>query len=136
MEQVLGYIDAHRDRFVRELVEWVKIPSISALPEHAAEMTSNAEHLAEELRRLGGERVRVLPTKGHPAVFGEWNHAPGRPTLLVYGHHDVQPTDPLDQWESPPFEPEVRDGRLYGRGVVDDKGQVWIHLKAIEAFLR
>jgi len=136
MDNVLNYIDTHRERFVRELVEWVRIPSISSLPEHKGDLVKNAEHLADELRRLGADRVEVLPTKGHPAVFAEWNHAPGKPTLLIYGHHDVQPVDPLDLWESPPFEATVRDGRLYGRGVVDDKGQVWIHVKAIEAFLK
>ena len=136
MDKVLNYIDAHRERFVRELVEWVRIPSISSLPQHKADVARNAEHLADELRRLNADRVEILPTAGHPAVFAEWNHAPGKPTLLIYGHHDVQPVDPLDEWHSPPFEATVRDGRLYGRGVVDDKGQVWIHVKAIEAFLK
>lgn len=136
MDNVLRYVDTHRERFVRELVEWVRIPSISSLPEHKGDVAKNAEHLADELRRLGADRVEVLPTKGHPAVFAEWMHAPGKPTLLIYGHHDVQPVDPLDLWDSPPFEATVRDGRLYGRGVVDDKGQVWIHVKAIEAFLK
>lgn len=135
MDHVLRYIDSHRERFIRELVEWVKIPSISSLPENRADVARNAEHLAKELRRLKADRVQVLETKGHPAVFAEWNHAPGKPTLLVYGHHDVQPVDPLDEWLSPPFEATERDGRLYGRGVVDDKGQVWIHVKAIEAML-
>lgn len=136
MDQVLAYIDANRQRFVEELCAWVRIPAISALSEHAVDVAHNAEHLAQALRALGGERVSILPTPGHPAVFAEWNHAPGKPTLLVYGHHDVQPVDPLDEWHSPPFEATERDGRLYGRGVVDDKGQVWVHVKAIEAFLR
>ncbi len=136
MDNVLRYIDAHRERFVRELGDWVRIPSISSLPEHKGDVAKSAEHLADELRRLGADRVEILPTPGHPAVFAEWMHAPGKPTLLLYGHHDVQPIDPLDEWESPPFEATVRDGRLYGRGVVDDKGQVWIHVKAIEAFLK
>lgn len=136
METVLRYIDENRDRFVRELAEWVKIPSISALKENDPDVVRNAEHLAAELRRLGAGKAEILPTKGHPAVFAEWMQAPGKPTLLVYGHHDVQPVDPLDEWLSPPFEATVRDGRLYGRGTVDDKGQVWIHVKAIESFLR
>ena len=136
MDNVLRYIDAHRERFVRELGDWVRIPSISSLPEHKGDVAKSAEHLADELRALGADRVEILPTPGHPAVFAEWMHAPGKPTLLLYGHHDVQPIDPLDEWESPPFEATVRDGRLYGRGVVDDKGQVWIHVKAIEAFLK
>ena len=91
MQRVLDYIDAHRERFVHELIDWVRIPSISALPAHAPDMKRNAEHLAAALAALGGENVRVIETAGHPAVFAEWNHAPGKPTLLVYGHHDVQP---------------------------------------------
>ncbi len=136
MEPVLAYIDQNRERFVAELAEWVKIPAISSDSSHRADMQRNAEHLAAELRKLGADRVEIWPTKGHPAVFAEWLQAAGKPTLLVYGHHDVQPVDPLDQWVTPPFEPAIRDGRLWGRGVVDDKGQVHIHVKAIEAFLR
>ena len=135
MRDVIAYIEAHGDRFVRELVEWVKIPSISSLVEHKADVLGSAEHLARELERTRPDRALILPTRGHPAVFAEWQHAPGKPTLLVYGHHDVQPVDPLDAWHSPPFEPEIRDGMLYGRGTVDDKGQVFIHAKAIEAFV-
>jgi acetylornithine deacetylase/succinyl-diaminopimelate desuccinylase-like protein len=135
MRDVIAYIEAHGERFVHELVEWVKIPSISSSDEHASHVAASAEHLARELARTGPDRVLVLPTRGHPAVFAEWLHAPGRPTLLVYGHHDVQPVDPLDAWHSPPFEAEVREGMLYGRGTVDDKGQVFIHAKAIEAFV-
>ncbi len=136
MKDVISYIDQHRQRFVDELIEWVKIPAISSDPERAPDMARNAEHLAESLRGLGADRVEVWPTAGHPAVFAEWLHAPGAPTLLVYGHHDVQPVDPLDEWVTPPFEPAIRDGRLWGRGVVDDKGQVYIHVKAIEAFIK
>jgi acetylornithine deacetylase/succinyl-diaminopimelate desuccinylase-like protein len=136
MDDVIRYIDAHAARFVRELIDWVKIPSISDLPEHAADVVKNAEHLATELRRLTPDRVAILPTKGHPAVYAEWLHAPGKPTLLIYGHHDVQPVDPLDAWTSPPFEPAIREGKLFGRGAVDDKGQVWIHAKAIESFVK
>jgi len=135
MRDVLGYIDDNGARFVGELVKWVRIPSISDLPEHAADVRASAMHLAGELRRTRPDRVDILPTARHPAVYAEWLHAPGKPTLLVYGHHDVQPIDPLDAWESPPFEPEIRDGQLYGRGTVDDKGQVFIHAKAIEAFV-
>jgi acetylornithine deacetylase/succinyl-diaminopimelate desuccinylase-like protein len=135
MRDVIDFIDANRDRFVRELIDWVKIPAISDIPEHAADVARNAEHLARELARWNPDRVRVLPTAGHPAVYAEWLHAPGKPTLLVYGHHDVQPVDPLDAWVSPPFDPQIRDGKLYGRGTVDDKGQVFIHTKAVEAFV-
>jgi acetylornithine deacetylase/succinyl-diaminopimelate desuccinylase-like protein len=135
MESTLSYIDQGRERFVRELVEWVKIPAISSDPAHKADVAKNAEHLAAELRRLRADRVEVWPTAGHPAVFASFAHAPGKPTLLVYGHHDVQPVDPLNEWISPPFDAQIRDGRLWGRGTVDDKGQVWIHVKAIESYL-
>ncbi len=135
MDQVLRFIDTERARFQSELSEWVKIPAISCDPRHKGDLVRNAEHLATELKRLRADRVEIWPTAGHPAVFAEWLHGPGKPTLLVYGHHDVQPVDPLDEWISPPFEPAIREGRMWGRGVVDDKGQVWIHVKAIEAFL-
>ena len=136
MDDAIAFIDLHRRRFVEELVEWVKIPSISSDPAHAKDMHLNAEHLADRLRELGAGRVEVWPTAGHPAVFAEWMRAAGKPTLLVYGHHDVQPVDPLAEWTTPPFEPSVREGRLWGRGVVDDKGQVYIHAKAVESFIR
>jgi acetylornithine deacetylase/succinyl-diaminopimelate desuccinylase-like protein len=136
MQDVIAYIDANRKRFVDDLVEWVRIPAISSDPKHAADLARNADHLASQLRTMNAGRVEVWPTEGHPAVFAEWLHAPGRPTLLVYGHHDVQPVDPLNEWITPPFEPSLRSGRLWGRGVVDDKGQVFIHAKAIESFVR
>lgn len=135
MDPVLRFIDDQRARFVEELAAWVKIPAISSDPLHKADMRKNAEHLMKELQRLKADRVEMWETPGHPAVFAEFMHAPGKPTLLVYGHHDVQPVDPLGEWVSPPFEPAIRDGRMWGRGVVDDKGQVWIHVKAIESFL-
>ncbi|MEA2747036.1 MAG: hypothetical protein QOI41_1179 [Myxococcales bacterium] len=135
MDQVLRFIDDQRARFVEELQTWVKIPAISSDPLHKGDMRKNAEHLMKELQRLKADRVEMWETPGHPAVFASFMNAPGKPTLLVYGHHDVQPVDPLDEWVSPPFEPAIRDGRMWGRGVVDDKGQVWIHVKAIESFL-
>src|SRR5215468_6298983 len=136
MQDVLSFIDANRSRFVTELAEWVKIPAISSDPKHEKDMVQNAEHLAFAAKDLGATKVEMWPTRGHPAVFAEWIQAPGKPTLLVYGHHDVQPVDPLGEWISPPFEPAIREGRMWSRGVVDDKGQVWIHVKAIEAFLK
>jgi acetylornithine deacetylase/succinyl-diaminopimelate desuccinylase-like protein len=136
MDRVITFIDAHRQRFVDELIEWVRIPSVSSDPAHASDVKRSAEHLARELRALGAARVEVWPTQGHPAVFAEWAKVPGKPTLLVYGHHDVQPVDPLGEWKSPPFEPSLREGRLWGRGVVDDKGQVYIHAKAVESFVK
>lgn len=136
MDDVASFIDKNRQRFVDELAEWVKIPAISSDPSHVKDMQKNAEFLRGHLAALGADVAEVWPTKGHPAVFAEWKHAPGAPTLLVYGHHDVQPVDPLPEWISPPFEPAVREGRMWGRGVVDDKGQVMIHANAIEAFVK
>jgi acetylornithine deacetylase/succinyl-diaminopimelate desuccinylase-like protein len=137
MKDVIAFVDLNRARFVDELSAWVRIPSISSDPAHSGDVRKSAEHLGAHLRALGAGRVEVWPTAGHPAVFAEWLHgAADSPTLLVYGHHDVQPVDPLDAWVSPPFEPAVRSNRLWGRGVVDDKGQVYIHVKAIESFLR
>jgi acetylornithine deacetylase/succinyl-diaminopimelate desuccinylase-like protein len=136
MQDVISFIDANRKRFVDELIEWVRIPAVSSDRVHDGDVRKNAEHLAAQLRTLGAARVEVWPTKGHPAVFAEWKVAPGLPTLLVYGHHDVQPVDPLNEWITPPFEPSIRSGRLWGRGVVDDKGQVYIHVKAIESFVK
>src|SRR5580704_19313470 len=136
MKDVTAFIDTNRKRFVDDLVEWVRIPAISSDPKHAADMVRNADHLAAQLRSLGAGRVEVWPTAGHSAVFAEWLHAPGKPTLLVYGHHDVQPVDPLNEWISPPFEPAIRENRMWGRGVVDDKGQVMIHANASEAFVK
>jgi acetylornithine deacetylase/succinyl-diaminopimelate desuccinylase-like protein len=136
MQDVIGFIDAHRQRFVDDLIRWVRIPSVSSDPARSEDLKVNAQHLAGQLRALAADRVETWPTAGHPAVFAEWVRAPGRPTLLVYGHHDVQPVDPLEEWVTPPFEPAVRDGRLWGRGVVDDKGQVYVHVKAVESFIR
>jgi acetylornithine deacetylase/succinyl-diaminopimelate desuccinylase-like protein len=136
MKDVIAFIDAHRQRFVDELIEWVRIPSVSSDPARAADVRASADHLAACLTALGAARVEVWRTPGHPAVFAEWQRSSDSPTLLVYGHHDVQPVDPLAEWISPPFEPSVRTGRLWGRGVVDDKGQVYIHAKAIESFVR
>ncbi|HEY8090209.1 MAG TPA: dipeptidase [Polyangiaceae bacterium] len=136
MQDVITYIDANRKRFVDDLIEWVRIPSVSSDPRHTEDVAKNADHLAGVLRGLGAGRVEVWRTPGHPAVFAEWMRAPGKPTLLVYGHHDVQPVDPLSEWVTPPFEPGLRSGRLWGRGVVDDKGQVYIHAKAIESFVK
>jgi acetylornithine deacetylase/succinyl-diaminopimelate desuccinylase-like protein len=136
MQEVIAFIDKSRDRFVDDLIAWVRIPSISCDPERTTDVHRGADHLRAQLAALGATRAELWPTAGHPAVFAEWAGAPGRPTLLVYGHHDVQPVDPLGEWITPPFEPSIREGRLWGRGTVDDKGQVFIHVKAIESFVR
>jgi acetylornithine deacetylase/succinyl-diaminopimelate desuccinylase-like protein len=136
MLNVIDFIHTHRDRFVSELKNFLAIPSISALPQHAADVSRCAEWVADEMRRVGLENVRLEPTPGNPIVYADWLHAPGAPTILFYGHYDVQPVDPLNLWESPPFEATVRDGEIYARGAADDKGQVFMHLKAIEAHIK
>jgi acetylornithine deacetylase/succinyl-diaminopimelate desuccinylase-like protein len=136
MLNVIDFIHSHRDRYVAELKDFLAIPSISALPDRAADVARCADWTADEMRRVGLESVEVIATPGHPVVYGEWCHATGAPTLLFYGHYDVQPVDPVDLWESPPFEATVREGELYARGAADDKGQVFMHFKAIEAHLK
>ena len=136
MNDVLDFINVNRDRYVDELKEYLAIPSISALPHHAGDVRRAAEWTAEALRRAGMQNVRVMDTPGHPVVYGEWLGAPGKPTILYYGHYDVQPVDPVDLWTTPPFEATVRDGEIYARGAADDKGQVFMHIKAIEAFTK
>lgn len=132
----LTHARLHQDRALRELMEFVRFPSISAQPRHAEAVRRCAAWLADHLRRIGLERVQVVPTRGHPLVYAEWRRAPGRPTLLIYGHYDVQPADPLAEWRTPPFQPTVRGDDLYGRGSCDDKGQLFAHVKALEAYLR
>jgi acetylornithine deacetylase/succinyl-diaminopimelate desuccinylase-like protein len=134
MESVLQAIAADREAALEELKAFLRIPSVSGDPARRAEVRRAATWVAEHLRGLGC-RVEVMETPGHPIVYGEWTGAPGRPTLLTYGHYDVQPEDPVEGWTSPPFEPTVREGAIYARGAADDKGQVFIHLKAAEAWL-
>jgi acetylornithine deacetylase/succinyl-diaminopimelate desuccinylase-like protein len=136
MNAVIDFINTNRDKYVEELKAYLAIPSISALPEHAADVKRCAEWTADEMRRIGMENVRLIETPGFPVVYGDWLHAEGAPTILFYGHYDVQPVDPLELWESPPFEATVRDGEIYARGSADDKGQVFMHFKAIEAHLK
>jgi acetylornithine deacetylase/succinyl-diaminopimelate desuccinylase-like protein len=136
MNDVLDFINVHRDRYIDELKQYLAIPSISALPEHAADVRRAAEWTADALRTAGMQNVRLVETPGQPVVYGDWLGAPGKPTILFYGHYDVQPVDPLDLWTTPPFEATVRDGELYARGAADDKGQVFMHVKAIEAYLK
>src|SRR5687767_9052434 len=130
------YLDDHRSRFLDELLEFLRIPSISALPQHKADVQRAAEWVARRLQAAGLEQVRVMPTDGHPVVYGEWLRAPSKPTILIYGHFDVQPVDPIDLWTSPPFEPAIRDGRIYARGASDDKGNMLIPILAVEALLK
>jgi acetylornithine deacetylase/succinyl-diaminopimelate desuccinylase-like protein len=132
----LAYAHANSARFVAELKEFVSFPSVSARHGRAGDTARCAEWLAVHLRRIGMDRVMIAPTRGHPLVYAESLRARGSPTVLVYGHYDVQPVDPLDQWRSPPFEPVERGRDLYGRGVSDDKGQMLAHIKALESCLR
>ncbi len=153
LEAAIEYAREHEGRFVDELKALLRLPSISTLPEHTADVRRAAEFCAAELTRIGMENVRLIetgdaeqmvaasdgpatlipPRIGHPLVSAEWLHAPGKPTVLCYGHYDVQPAEPLDEWLSPPFEPTERNGNLYARGAVDDKGQMWMHVKALES---
>ena len=136
MDSVVDFININRDRYIDELKEYLSIPSISALPDYAPEVIRCAEWTADELRRVGLENVRLVETAGYPIVCAEWLHAGEAPTIIFYGHYDVQPVDPLDKWETPPFDATVRSGELYARGAADDKGQIFMHFKAIEACIK
>ena len=128
-----AFVSNNRDRLLSELKEFVRIPSISTLPEHQPDIQRAAVFVAESLRRAGMEHVEIISTARHPLIYADWMHAPGKPTVLCYGHYDVQPADPLELWTTPPFEPTERNGNLYARGTADDKGQMYMHIKAVEA---
>jgi len=132
----VDYARGNQQRFLNELKNLLRIPSISTLEEHKSDVQKAAEFVASELRRIGMEHVEVIPTKGHPLIYADWLNAPGKPTALCYAHYDVQPPDPLDEWVSPPFEPTERNNNIYARGAVDDKGQLWMEIKAIEALMK
>ena len=127
-----AFVDSNRERFLDELKDFLRIPSISTLPEHRPAIARAAQFVADGLAKAGLENVGIIPTDKHPLVYADWLHAPGKPTVLCYGHYDVQPADPLELWNSPPFEPTIRDGSIYGRGTADDKGQMYMHVKAVE----
>lgn len=129
------YCDAHRDAYLEELKRWIALASVSADPQRRPDVRACCERLVARMHEIGLD-AHVLETDGNPLAFGEWMQAPGAPTVLIYGHYDVQPVDPLELWKSPPFEGTVRDGNIYGRGAVDDKGQVLMHLAAIEAHMK
>jgi acetylornithine deacetylase/succinyl-diaminopimelate desuccinylase-like protein len=132
-QSIDSYVQENAPRFLEELKELLRIPSISTLPEHNADTHRAAEYLVEKLRAAGMENIELIETERHPLVYADWLHAPGKPTVLCYGHFDVQPPDPLELWETPPFEPTERNGNLYARGSADDKGQMYSHIKAVEA---
>ena len=126
----------NQPRFLNELKTLLRIPSISTLTEHNSDVQKAAEFVAAELRRIGMENVEIIPTKGHPLLYADWLHAAGKPTVLMYAHYDVQPPDPLDEWKTPPFEPTERNNNIYARGAVDDKGQLWMEVKALESLMQ
>jgi acetylornithine deacetylase/succinyl-diaminopimelate desuccinylase-like protein len=132
------YYQAHQEQFLEGLIRLLKVPSISTLPEHKSDVRAAATLLADEFRAMGMQRVEVIDGKEgqNPLVYAEWLGAPGKPTLLFYGHYDVQPPDPLEEWSSPPFEPSIRNQNIYARGSSDDKGQTYILVKAVEGFLK
>ncbi len=125
-------IEVHKDQFVEELQEFLRIQSISALSEHKEDVKTAARFLADAFERIGMEHIELVETEGHPIVYADWLHAEGKPTVLIYGHYDVQPADPLNLWETPPFDPVVRDGKIYARGATDDKGQLFMYVKALQ----
>ena len=136
-QQALEFARGHKDKQLNEVVEFLRIPSISTVSERAPEVAAAADWLAQQMEQAGLENVEVIQTSGHPLVYGDWLHAgPASPTVLVYGHYDVQPPDPLELWNSPPFEPRIQDDYLYARGASDDKGQLYIHVKSIESYLK
>lgn len=130
------YLDEHGAQYQEELLDFLRIPSISSLPQHAADVRQAGQWVEQRLIAAGLEGVRILETGGHPVVYGEWLHSPGKRTILIYGHFDTQPTDPLQLWSSPPFEPVIRDGRVYARGASDDKGNMLVPILAVEALLK
>lgn len=130
------YFKTHREAHLEELKAFLRIPSISSLSEHREDIRNGAEWLKGAMLKAGLENAEVFETEGHPVVYADWLHAEGKPTVLVYGHYDVQPVDPLHLWETSPFDPHVRDNKLFARGASDDKGQVFMHVKAVEALLQ
>jgi acetylornithine deacetylase/succinyl-diaminopimelate desuccinylase-like protein len=130
------YAQQNQQRFLGELKDLLRIPSVSTAPEHKDDVRRAADFVANEMRRIGMENVEIIATKGHPLIYSDWLHAPGKPTVLCYAHYDVQPAEPLNEWISPPFEPTERNQNIYARGAVDDKGQLWMEIKAVEALMR
>ena len=136
MSEVLAYVENNKDRFLDELVELLRIPSVSADPKYAEDVRKAAEFVSDKLQSAGADNVEVCPTAGHPIVYGEKLIDASLPTVLVYGHYDVQPPDPLELWNSPPFEPVIVDEKIYARGSCDDKGQMYMHIKAFELMMK
>ena len=135
MSNAVAFAKDNQQRFLNELKDLLRIPSVSTLPQNKDDVRRAAQFVIKELKRIGMENVELIETAGHPLVYADWLHAPGKPTVLSYGHYDVQPPDPLDEWHTPPFEPTERNGNIYARGAVDDKGQMYMHVKALEALM-
>src|SRR5438445_1788494 len=135
MTKLETYITENEGRFLEDLKGWLRIPSISTLPEHVTDIRRAAEYAVEQLKHIGFERAELIQTMRNPLVYGEWLKAPGKPTLLIYGHYDVQPVDPVELWNTPPFEPTIRGDNLYARGACDDKGQTMLVFKALESLM-
>ncbi|MDQ7815467.1 MAG: dipeptidase [Melioribacteraceae bacterium] len=136
MDSVINYIKSNINSYVNELLDYIRIPSISTLESHKNEMQRCAEFISNKIKNAGMNSVEIFQTEGHPIVYGEWLEAPGKPTVLIYGHYDVQPVDPLELWNNPPFEPVIKDGKIWARGANDDKGQAFVHVKSVEAFFK
>lgn len=136
MEKILSFIDSNKQRYLSELKDFLAIPSVSSQSDHNGDIQLCAQWVADHMRSIGMQNIRIMPTPGHPVVYSEWLGAPGAPTVLLYGHYDVQPVDPLNLWTSPPFEMTIRGENIFARGSADDKGQVFIHLKSIEAMMK
>ena len=136
MKQIIEYIDKNKNNYINELKEFLKIPSISNDPNHKADIIKCAQFVKTKLVNAGLNKVKVIKTKGHPLVYGEWLKANGKPTVLIYGHYDVQPVDPIELWDNPPFEPIIKSNKIFARGATDDKGQAFMHIKSVEAFLK
>lgn len=132
----VAFAKENEKRFLDELKALLRIPSISTLDEHKPDIQKAAKFVADELKRIGFENVEVIPTQGHPLIYADWLHAAGKPTVLCYAHYDVQPAEPLEEWVSPPFEPAERNSNIYARGAVDDKGQLWMEVKAFESLFK
>ncbi|HSP87773.1 MAG TPA: dipeptidase [Ignavibacteriaceae bacterium] len=136
MEELTRYIKSNTQNYIEELKEFLKIPSISTLAENKEDVARCAQFVSDNLKKIGLSRVEIFKTEGHPIVYGEWLGAPGKPTVLIYGHYDVQPVDPVELWNSPPFEPTIKNGKIFARGATDDKGQVFMHFKSVEAYFK
>src|SRR5690606_29308317 len=135
MQDIKKYVDEHKQRFLDELFELLRLPSVSADSKYKNDVLKTADFVAQKLRDAGADKVEVCPTAGYPIVYGEKIIDSAKPTVLVYGHYDVQPADPLELWKTPPFEPTIRDEKIFARGACDDKGQFYMHIKAFELMI-